>query len=183
MEKNIYKEAETSVLLQYEKKKLQDCAGTLHNLASAFLIEEKEDTKDGDRKNLFLKRRLKESRVLMADHLKEIASIIQKSAEEKIKIIRLGEKKEKQIAKMLFLEGLILEDFYLLEKENGRKEVVVRLYQNRLPGKNKYYSTEDVAAFLSVLLSLRLSASAGTPYFIWTNRKIFALKRMPVIWY
>ena len=176
MEKNIYKEAEASVLLQYEKKKLQDCAGTLHNLASAFLIEEKEDTKDGDRQNLFLKRRLKESRVLMADHLKEIAAIIQKSAEEKIKIIRLGEKKEKQIAKMLFLEGLILEDFYLLEKENGRKEVVVRLYQNRLPGKNKYYSTEDVAAFLSVLLSLRLSASAGTPYFILDKPENFCFE-------
>lgn len=166
MEKNVYTEAEDSLLLQYEKKKIQECAGTLHNLASAFLINEKEDEEDEDRQRLFLKRRLKESRVLMADHLKEIAAIMQKTAEEKIKVIRLGDKKEKQMAKMLFLEGLILEDFYLLEKENGRKEVVIRIYQNRLSGKNKFYSTEEVAAFLSVLLNLRLSAAVGTPYFV-----------------
>ena len=120
MGKSIYKE-EGSLLLQYEKKKIKECAGTLHNLAAAFLIEEKEELEEADRQNLFLKRRLKESRVLMADHLKEIAAIMQKTAEEKIRIIRLGEKKEKQMAKMLFMEGLVLEDFYLLEKENGRR--------------------------------------------------------------
>lgn len=176
MEKSIYREAENSILLQYEKKKIQECAGTLHNLASAFLIEEKEEVEDTDRQNLFLKRRLKESRVLMADHLKEIASIMQKTADEKIKIVRLGEKKEKQMAKMLFVEGLVLEDFYLLEKENGRKEAVIRIYQNRMTGKNKYYSTEEVAAFLSVLLNLRLSATVGTPYFILDKPENFCFE-------
>lgn len=172
----MYKEEEDSLLLQYEKKKIQECAGTLHNLAAAFLIEEKEEMQEGERQNLFLKRRLKESRVLLADHLKEIASIMQKTAEEKIKIIRLGEKKEKQMAKMLFLEGLVLEDFYLLEKENGRKEAVIRIYQNKLYGKNKFYSAEEVAAFLSVLLNLRMSASVRTPYFILDKPENFCFE-------
>ncbi len=176
MQKSTYREAEGSLLLQYEKKRIRECAGTLHNLASAFLIEEKEEAGEQDRQNLFLKRRLKENRVLMADHLKEIAAIMQKTAEEKIKIIRLGEKKEKQMAKMLFLEGLVLEDFYLLEKENGRKEAVIRIYQNNLHGKNKFYSTEEVGAFLSVFLNLRLVASAGTPFFILDKPENFCFE-------
>ena len=167
MQKVMRGEAEIPCWLQYEKKKMHECAGTLHNLASAFLIEEKEEMgEDSDRQNLLLKRRLKENRVLMADHLKEIAAIMQKAADEKIKIFRLGEKKEKQMTKMLFLEGLIMEDFCLIEKENGRMEAVIRLYQNNLQGKTTFYSTEEVAAFLSVILNMRLVPSVGTRFFI-----------------
>ena len=167
IQKSVQGETEISFWLQYEKKKMHECAGALHNLASAFLIEEREDVEeDNNRYNMFLKRRLRENRVLMADHLKEIAAVIEKKADEKIKILRLGEKKEKQMAKMLFLEGLIMEDFYLLEKENGRKEAIIRIYQNKLQGKNKFYSTEEVAEFLSVILNMRLVPSVRTPFFI-----------------
>jgi len=167
-------EPEVSFWLQYEKKKLQECAGTLHNLASAFLIEEKEEqATDKERQNLFLKRRLKESRSLVADHLKEMAAIMEKTAEEKIKIIRPGEKKEKHMAKLLLQEGLVLEDFFVLEKEDGRKEVVARIYQNKLPGKNKYYSTEEVAAFLSVIVNMRLIPTIKSPFFITDKAENF----------
>lgn len=168
MGKIVDREQEFSFWLQYEKKKMQECAGTLHNLASAFLTDENEEepVADKERQNLFLKRRLKESRNLMADHLKEMASIMEKSAKEKIKIIRLNEKKEKQMAKLLFQEGLVLEDFFILEKENGRKEAVARLYQNKFYGKNKFYSTEEVATFLSVVLNMPLIPTIKTPFFI-----------------
>ena len=178
MQKAVREEAEVSFWLQYEKKKMQEYAGTLHNLASAFLIEEKEEQESGDweRQNLFLKKRLRESRMLVADHLKEIASIMQKRADEKIKIFHLGEKKEKQMAKMLLLEGLILENFYLIEKENGRKEAVIRLYQNNLQRKSKFYSTEEVAAFLSVILNMRLVPSVKTPFFILDKPENFCFE-------
>lgn len=175
MQKAMREEAQDSFLLQYEKQRMQQCAGTLHNLASAFLIEEKKE-EDKDRQNLFLKRRLQESRNLVADHLKEMANMMQKAAEEKIKIIRLGEKKEKQMAKSLFLEGLIMEDFYILQKENGKKEVVVRIYQNSLLAKNKVYSTDEVATFLSVLLSLRLVPSIKTPFFVTDKPENFCFE-------
>ncbi|MBR5316275.1 MAG: SpoIIE family protein phosphatase [Lachnospiraceae bacterium] len=162
------REPEIHFWLQYEKKKMQECAGTLHNLAEAFLIEEKDEEfeSDKERQNLFLKRRLKENRGLMADHLKEMAAIMEKSASENLKITRLSEKKEKQMGKLLFQEGLVLEDFFTIEKENGRKEVVARLYQNKQQGKNNYYSTEEVAAFLSVILNTRLMPTIKTPFFI-----------------
>lgn len=168
MGKIVDREQEFSFWLQYEKKKMQECAGTLHNLASAFLSDEKEEEPvvDKERQNLFLKKRLKESRSLMADHLKEMASIMEKAAKEKIKIIRLSEKKEKQMAKLLLQEGLILEDIFILEKENGRREAVARLYQNKSSGKNEFCSTEEVSAFLSVILNMRLIPTIKTPFFI-----------------
>ena len=175
MGKMIDREQEFSFWLQYEKKKMQECAGTLHNLASAFMTDEKiEDvSEDKERQNLFLKRRLKENRNLVADHLKEMASIMEKSAKEKIKMIRLSEKKEKQMTKMLYQEGLILEDFFILEKENGPKEVVVRMYHNKLHRKNKFYSTEEVASFLSVILNMRLIPTIKTSFFITDKAENF----------
>ena len=84
--KTLYKEENSSYVLQYEKRKMKKCADTMHNLANAFLTEEREDGKDYDRQSLFFKRRLKENRILMADHLKEMANIMKEMAEEKIKI-------------------------------------------------------------------------------------------------
>jgi len=98
---------------------------------------------------------------------------MEKTAEEKIKIIRPGEKKEKHMAKLLLQEGLVLEDFFVLEKEDGRKEVVARIYQNKLPGKNKYYSTEEVAAFLSVIVNMRLIPTIKSPFFITDKAENF----------
>ena len=166
-QKSMLEETKTSFWLQYEKKKMEECAGTLHNLASAFLLEEKEQIEeDKDRQNLLLKRRLKENRVMMADHLKEIAAIMQKTANENIRILKLGEKKEKQVAKMLLSEGLVMEDFYLIEKEKGKKEAVIQIYQNHVQGKRKFYSAEEVAAFLSVILNIKLVPNSRTHYFI-----------------
>ena len=181
MQNAVREEVQVSFWIQYEKKKMQDCADTLHNLASAFLIEEIEgqETEEQERHNLFLRKRLRESRVLVADHLKEIASIIQKRADEKIRIFHLGEKKEKQIAKMFFLEGLILEDIYIIEKESGRREVITRLYQNNIPGKNKFYSTEEIAAFLSVILNMRLVSSIQTPFFVLDKPENFCFEEAP----
>ena len=123
------REPEISFWLQYEKKKMQECAGTLHNLADAFLIEETEEgiAVNKERQNIFLKRRLKENRGLMADHLKEMAAIMERTASENIRITRLSERREKQMTKLLSQEGLVLEDFFIIEKENGRKEAVVSL--------------------------------------------------------
>ena len=112
---------ETSFYIQYEKKKMKECAYTLHNLASTFRLENKE-TEEKDRQQLFLKKRLKENRILMADQLKEVACIIEKTIEEKIDFVPLPAKKEKQLARLLLLEGIILEEISVLEKENGRKD-------------------------------------------------------------
>lgn len=175
-QKVMCEEAQDSFLLQYEKKKMQECANTLQNLAAAFLIEEKEEEEEKERQNLFLRRRLQESRVLAADHLKEMAAMMQKAAQEKIQIVRFSPKQIKQMIKALQPEGLILEDFYILEKENGRKEVIIRIYQNNFQRKNQFYSTEEIASFLSVLLNLRLVPSLKTPFFITDEPQNFCFE-------
>ena len=100
MLKDLQKEIETTFWMRYEKRKMKECVNTLHNLASAFLIEEKQE-EEKDRYRLFLKKRLKENRILVADHLKEIAKIIDNVAEEKFVIEVLPQKQEKQLAKLL----------------------------------------------------------------------------------
>ncbi|MBR5598212.1 MAG: SpoIIE family protein phosphatase [Lachnospiraceae bacterium] len=175
MQKDVQAEVIPTFWLQYEKRKMKECADTLHNLASAFLIEEK-DEEEKDRQNLFYKKRIKENRILMADHLKEMASIIQNIAEEKTKIICLSTKQEKMLAKMLSVEGLVLEEFSILEKGNGRKEVLARIYQNSFPGKKKYYTSEEVAEFLSVFLNMQLVASINTPFFVGNQPENFCFE-------
>lgn len=176
MQKMMQKQARDSFLLQYQKQKMQDCAGTLHNMASVFMIEPKEEEKERENSVLFLKKSWQESRVIVANHLKEMADIMEKSASEKIRVIRPGEKKEKQMAKIFSLEGLVLDDFYMLEKEGGRKEVIIRVWRNGIKSKEQVYSAEEAAKFLSVLLNIKLVPSIKTPYFITDKPENFCFE-------
>ena len=149
MQKEVQKETENTFWVQIEKQKMKECALTLHNLAQAFSVDGKEE-EDENRESKILHNKLKENRVLMAEHLKEMAKMMQQAAEEKITIYCLPTKQEKQLIKMLYVEGLVLEEFSILEKGNGRKEVLARVYQYPLLGKKKYYTAEEVGMFLSV---------------------------------
>lgn len=165
--RSAYKEGESSYLLEYEQKKIRDCAKTLHNLAEAFEAGGKEEKEENeDRKQMILKNRLRETRALMADHLKEVARIVADSTKEEIHMIRFGEKKEKQIGKMLYTEGIILEDLCLAKKKDGKKEIIARLYQTSLAAKKKVCSLSEVSEFLSILLDMRLQNSVRNPFFL-----------------
>ncbi len=157
---------EAVYLLEYEKKKMEDCALSLDSLASAFLAntEKKEDQED--RQTFLWEKRMEENRQLFSGHLKEMAEVIKQTTRESVKIIRLGKRKEKQIARSLLLEGLVLEDFYLLEKSNGRREAVASLYLSHAGKKGRVCSAEEVAGFLSVLLKTQLVPVDRPPFFV-----------------
>ena len=172
--KSVYREGESSYLLEYEQKKIRDCAKTLHNLAKAFETDGKIPGEENeDRQNLILKSRLKETRTLMADHLKEVARIVTEATKEEIQVIHFGEKKERQISRMLSMEGLILEDLCLVKKSHGRKEIIVRLYQSLPSAKKKVCGTQELAEFLSVLLDMRLQNSSRNSIFVTEKSQIF----------
>ncbi len=160
---------EAVYLLEYEKKKMEDCAVSLNSLASAFLVNTERETQEEDRQTLLWEKRMEENRQLFSGHLKEMAEVIKQTMKESVRIIRLGKRKEKQIARMLLLEGLVLEDFYLLEKGNGRREAVARLYLSPLGKKTKVCSAEEVAGFLSVLLKTQLIPTERPPFFVNTE--------------
>ena len=179
MLKDIQKGVETTFWMQYEKRKMKECVNTLHNLATAFLTEENQE-EEKDRYHLFMKKRLKESRILVADHLKEIAKIIDHVADEKIVIEVLPPKVEKQLSKLLLAEGIVMEEFSIAEKENGKKEILVRMYQNRLPKKKNYYTAEEVGEFLSVFFNKRLIPCINTPFFLMDTPESFCFEEEAV---
>lgn len=178
MGKSVYKEGESSYLLEYEQKRIRDCARTLNNLADAFAQNTKltdEALQDNlqndlqDRKNLILRNRMRETRSFMADHLKEVARIVTKATMEEVELIRVSGKREKQMARILYTEGLLLEELYLVKKEGGKKEVIARLSQAEqiIPG--KINNVEEIAEYLSVLLDMRLQPSLKGAFFVTEN--------------
>ena len=70
---------EAVYLLEYEKKKMEDCALSLDSLASAFLAntEKKEDQED--RQTFLWEKRMEENRQLFSGHLKEMAEVIKQT--------------------------------------------------------------------------------------------------------
>ena len=179
MLKELQKGMEASFWMGYEKRKMKECVNTLHNLANAFLIEEKQED-EKDRYGLFLKKRLKENRTLVADHLKEIAKIIDNVAEEKIVVEMLSPKREKQLAKLFLAEGIVLEEISIVEKENGRQEFLVRMYQNHIAKNKKYITVEEVGEFLSVYFNKRLVPSIHTPFFLLDKAENFCFEEEAV---
>lgn len=165
--------AEAVYLLEYEKNKIRTCADSLQNLAVVFrTTSEAETEKDSsDRQNTLWKQRLRENRELLSDNLKEMARIMHQVAEEKVSIIRLGERKEKQMSKMLQGEGLVLEDFYLLEVGNGKRQAVAALREGGFRKSGKLCTAEDVAGYLSVLLNIKLVPMEYSPFFVTEEKQ------------
>ena len=183
--KSVYREGTSSYLLEYEQRKIRDCARTLNHLAKALEPEneiEKEDVvleEEKDRKNIILQKQLKETRTLMADHLKEVAKIVTKSTKEEVHIIWLGERKEKRIVKLLFSEGICLTDIFLVKKKEERQEVIARLYQSSSSKKKKSITVKEVAEFLSISLDLRLQPGQRNPIFITDKEENYYFEEEP----
>ncbi|MGN0304656.1 MAG: SpoIIE family protein phosphatase, partial [Lachnospiraceae bacterium] len=139
---------------------------SLDSLASAFLIHGQKKGEQEDRQTLLWEKRMEENCQLFSGHLKEMAEMIKNTTKESVRIIRLGKRKEKQIGRMLYLEGLVLDDFYLLEKGNGKREAVVSLHLAHSMKKSGVCSAEEVAGFLSVLLETKLISTGRPPFFV-----------------
>lgn len=184
--KSVYKEGESLYLLEYEQKKIRDCARTLNHLAKALEQGEKSDEEEPaeeegrtDRKNLILKSQWKETRILMADHLKEVARIVTKTTEEEVRMIRLGERRERKIAKMMLAEGILLTDLFFVQKEGEKKEVVARFSQTLSSRKKKNISVKEVAELLSIFLDLRLQTSHRNPIFVSDREEAYYFEEEP----
>lgn len=159
-----------SVLPEYGRKKLLMYADSFRDLANTFLDIQKEEEAEptGDRQEYLWKRRLVENRDLMADHLNEMAQIMTKVAEEAYRFIHMSERKVKQLAHALKEEDVLLKEVYLLEKENGHKEIYLIMRSS----KGISPAVDEVGNLLSVLLNLRLVPLKASPIFVgkeWGN--------------
>lgn len=155
-----------SVLPEYGKKKLLMYADSFRDLANTFTdmqrLEEEEDSEINDRQEFLWKRRLVENRDLMADHLNEMAQIMTQVAEESYKPVHISERKIRQLVHALKEEDVLLKDIYMMEKEDGRRELnlTIRAVKGTVP------TVEEIGNLLSVLLNFRLMETKSSPIFV-----------------
>lgn len=158
-----------SILPEFGRRKLLMYADSFRDLANTFTdTHVQEETGEvNDRQEYLWRRRLVENRDLMAEHLNEMAQIMTQVAEESYRFIHMSERKLKQLAHALREEDILLKELYLLEKEDGHKEinVVMRSASSRR-GKEANPAAEDVGNLLSVLLNLRLMPARTCPIFV-----------------
>ena len=176
--------AQSAYLLEYGRRKIRVCADTFQNLAQIFAEDRSEaegqeaagqDTGLPDasgredmrqkRTVLFLRKSLEKERQLFAGNLKEMAAMMNRAAEESVRFIRLGSRRQKQIIRGLAGEGLNAREIYLVQRGDGRMELSILL--SARPSRNRGARTADEAAgCLSVLLDMRLVSAKRNPFFI-----------------
>lgn len=159
-----------SVLPEYGRKKLLMYADSFRDLASTFTDIRNRDMIENqmeDRQEYLWKKRLVENRDLMADHLNEMAQIMTQVAEESYRPLPLSERKIKQLVHDLREQKILLREIFLLEKEDGHKEINVEMRAVKGAG----FTVEAVGNLLSAIVGLHLMPSCLSPIFVareWT---------------
>lgn len=159
--------AQSEYLMEYGRRKMRVCADTFQNLAQILGEEEDmEDRKGGmeteARAERLIHRRLLEGRRGFAGNFQEIAEMMNAAAEESVRFISLGKRRQKQITRGLSGEGILSRDLYLIQHGDGRLELSVSLASR---GGNSR-TVEEAADYFSVLLDMRLVSARRNPFFI-----------------
>ncbi len=169
----VKEESRIEGISEYGRQRLLNYAESFHDLADLF--EEKEEDKpvpeeQGERQEYLYRRRLQESRGLLAEHLKEMAHIMATVARETCQYHPLGERRFKQIAALLKDSGILFREFLELEHEDGHREISLTMRQAGAKrthfGEPEHISTEDVADYLSVAMNRRLCVAKNTPAYL-----------------
>lgn len=166
-----YDALQSAYLLEYDRRRILNCADTFENLAAVFAEmnrrEEEEDgeEKERDREETLRYRQAEENRKHYASYMKQMAGLMQAVAGTSVQLIRLGGRKEKQIVRALAGEGILVQDIYLLKGREDRLEISVSLCMK----KDISVTVEEIAGYLSVLMDIRLVPEKRNPYFVGTE--------------
>lgn len=175
--RNMTETAQSAYLLEYGRRRIRICADTFRNLAQIFEEGDENGREDPKRERaaLLLKKRMEENRHLLAGNLKEMADIMNGVADESVRFIRLGGRRQKQLIRGLQGEGITAGEVYLLQRGNGRMELSVLLSSRT--GNSR--TVEEAADYLSVLLDMRLVSSRRNPFFIGENPLCYFFEEEP----
>ena len=178
--RNVQDGAQSVYLLEYGRRKIKVCADTFQNLAQIFGEEAEEgDTQEQERAFRLLKKRLAEGRQLFAGNLQELADMMNQAAEESVRLIRLGGRRQRRLEKGLRQEGLEARDIYLIRRGDGRMELSALLSART---KNSR-TVEEAADYLSVLLDIRLISAKRNPFFIGREPVCYFFEEEPEYMY
>lgn len=169
------------LLPEYGKQKLLTYADSFQELAEVFAkMDTEPETEDGqaaeqDRSAYLYRRKAFENREIMAEHLSEMAQILEEAAQVSFSYLPLSERRTRQIAHALKLEGVLVKEIYYIETSDKRMEIGASLAVEK--GKKK--TGEEMAALFSVLFDKRLMVSAETDYYLDEKYRDFRFREEP----
>ena len=163
-----------AIIPEYGRQRLLNYAESFRDLADLF--EEEETTGDNDgiradnRRDYLWQRKLQENQGLLAEHLKEMAHIMAEVARTTYAYRPMGERRYRQMSKLLRESGIVLKNFFELEHEDGHVEISLTMKAvsekyTRL-GEQEHISVEDMADFISVAMNIRLRAAKNAPLYL-----------------
>ncbi len=170
--------AQSAYLLEYGRRRIQVCADTFRNLAQIFGEEEKDEAGEEfgqTRPTCFIKKRMMEGRQLFASNLKELADMMNDMADESVRFISLGSRRQKEITRGLLGEGILARDLYLVQRGNGHMELSITLSSRTKSAR----TVEEAADYLSVLLDMRLVPAKRNSFFIGENESSYFFEEEP----
>ncbi len=162
-----------TIIPEYGRQRLLSYAESFRDLADLFeaedlCLDETDDHDQADRLDYLWQRKLQENQGLLAEHLKEMAHIMAEVARETCLYRPMGERKYKQVSKMLRESGILLRNFFELEREDGHIEVslTMKTISEKYTKFGEHICIEDVADFLSVAMNTRLRAAKNVPQYL-----------------
>lgn len=154
-----------AMIPEYGRRKLLGYAESFRDLAELFDKEEKTDdvcVEGENRQECLWKKKIYESKGLMADHLKEMAFIMSDVAKETYRFRPMSERKYKKIARSLKEAGIALKTIFIVENDDGYLELGLMMKTQRM----ERVIVADVADILSVEMNIRIRSSKNEPLFM-----------------
>lgn len=165
-----------TIIPEYGRQRLLNYAESFRDLADLF--EKEKDCEAGteyrqeteDRQDYICQRKLQENQELLAEHLKEMAHIMAQVAKETCLYHPMGERRYRQMSRLLKESGILLKNFFELEHEDRHLEIslTMRTASDKYTkfGEREHISVEDVAGFLSEAMNVKLRAEKGAPIYL-----------------
>lgn len=177
-----------TIIPEYGRQRLLTYAESFRDLADLFEGEQEipdsgEIQTAEDRQDYLWHRKLQENQELLAEHLKEMAHIMSEVAKETCHYRPMGERRFKQMSKILRESGISLKNFFEMEHEDGHREISLTMKylgsKYMKLGETEQISVEDVADFISVALNMRLCAVKNSPVYLTRNYNTYYFQEEP----
>ena len=177
-----------TIIPEYGRQRLLSYAESFRDLADLF--EGEEETPDSDetgmivdRQDYLWQRKLQENQELLAEHLKETAHIMAEVAKETCLYRPMGERRFRQMSRILRESGISLKNFFEMEHEDGHTEISLTMKymgdKYMKLGEREQISVDDVADFISVAMNVRLCAAKNSPMYLTRNYNTYYFQEEP----
>ena len=177
-----------TIIPEYGRQRLLSYAESFRDLADLF--EGEEETPDSDetgmivdRQDYLWQRKLQENQELLAEHLKETAHIMAEVAKETCLYRPMGERRFRQMSRILRESGISLKNFFEMEHKDGHTEISLTMKymgdKYMKLGEREQISVDDVADFISVAMNVRLCAAKNSPMYLTRNYNTYYFQEEP----